>query len=110
MSPENTNLYSLTNPLVTPEQLTTTSSQLDGITPDLEASLRYVGAQLIQAAGVLLRLPQDVVVQATVILYRFYVGAEGGSFKINAVKVLTCPPRANSYADFGRMFLQHPYI
>ncbi|KAL9097374.1 MAG: hypothetical protein Q9163_006344 [Psora crenata] len=86
MTPEAHELYSLSNPLVTPEQLTTTSSQLDGVPADLEQSLRFAGAQLTQAAGILLQLPQEIIAQAIVILYRFYVGAEGGSFKINAVK------------------------
>ena len=88
MAPEPSSLHSLSNPLVTSEQLATSSSQLDGVPTDLEASVRNAGAQLIQAAGVLLRLPQQIIAQAIVILYRFYVGAEGGSVRINAVKVL----------------------
>jgi len=87
MAPDVDQLYCLSNPLVTPEQLTTTSSQLDGISVDLEGSLRLTGAQLTQAAGILLRLPQDLIVQAIVIFYRFYVGSEGGSFRINSAKV-----------------------
>ena len=78
---------SLPNPLVTVEQLSTSSSQLDGVPPNLESSLRFAGAQLTQAAGILLRLPQDIIAQAIVIFYRFYVGSEGGSFRINALKV-----------------------
>ena len=87
MAPESSSLHSLANPLVTPEQLTTSSSQLDGVPSDLEASIRYAGAQLTQAAGILLRLPQEIIARAIVILSRFYVGAEGGSVRINAVKV-----------------------
>ncbi|KAL9128539.1 MAG: hypothetical protein Q9217_002804 [Psora testacea] len=86
MAPEAEQLYPLSNSLVTPEQLTTTSSQLDGIPVELEQSLRFAGAQLTQTAGILLRLPQEIIAQAIVIFYRFYVGVEGGSFKINAVK------------------------
>ena len=78
---------SLSNPLATVEQLSTSSSQLDGVPPDLESSLRFAGAQLTQAAGILLRLPQEIIAQAIVIFYRFYVGSEGGSFRINALKV-----------------------
>ena len=84
-------LFSLSNPLVTVEQLSTSSSQLDGIPADLETSLRFAGAQLTQAAGILLRLPQEIIAQAIVIFYRFYVGPEGGSFRINALKVFSCP-------------------
>ena len=83
-------LEALANPLVTAEQLSTTSSRLDGISADLESSLRYAGAQLTQAAGILLRLPQEIIVQAIVTFYRYYVGAEGGSFRVNPLKVFLC--------------------
>ena len=87
MAPEPEQLHTLSNPLITVDQLTSSSSQLDGIPADLEASLRFAGAQLTQAAGILLHLPQEIIAQAIVIFYRFYVGPEGGSFKINALKV-----------------------
>ena len=80
-------LSTLSNPLATVEQLSTSSSQLDGLSAHLENSLRFAGAQLTQAAGILLRLPQEIIAQAIVIFHRFYIGSEGGSFKINAVKV-----------------------
>jgi hypothetical protein len=69
----------LANPLATVAQLETSGSQLDRISPDLEDSIRYAGAQLTQAAGVLLRLPQEVIAQAIIVFTRFWVGAEGGS-------------------------------
>ena len=87
MAPEPHELYSLSNPLATVEQLSTSSSQLDGVPADLESSLRFAGAQLTQTAGILLRLPQEIIAQAIVIFYRFYVGSEGGSSRINAVNV-----------------------
>lgn len=87
MAPEPEQLASLSNPLATVEQLSTSSSQLDGVPAHLESSLRFAGAQLTQAAGILLRLPQEIIAQAIVIFLRFYIGSEGGSFKINAVKV-----------------------
>ena len=87
MASESEQLSSLSNPLATIDQLSTSSSQLDGVPPDLESSLRFAGAQLTQAAGILLRLPQEIIAQAIVIFYRFYIGSEGGSFRINAVKV-----------------------
>ena len=80
-------LATLSNPLATVDQLSTSSSQLDGVPSDLESSLRFAGAQLTQAAGILLRLPQEIIVQAVVIFHRFYIGSEGGSCRINAVKV-----------------------
>ena len=87
MASTRNDLSSLTNPLVTPEQLSASSSQLDGVPAELEASLRFASAHLTQAAGILLRLPQELITQAIVILYRFYVGPEGGSFVINSAKV-----------------------
>lgn len=69
----------LVNPLATVTQLETSGSQLDGIPTDLEDSIRFAGARLTQAAGILLRLPQEVVAQAIVIFMRFLVGPEGGS-------------------------------
>ena len=87
MASEPEQLYSLSNPLATLEQLSNSSSQLDGIPADLESSIRLAGCQLIQAAGILLRLPQEIIAQAIVIFTRFYVGSEGGSFRITAAKV-----------------------
>jgi len=69
----------LANPLATVAQLETSSSQLDGVPRWLEDSVRFAGTQLTQAAGILLRLPQELIAQAIVIFTRFYVGPEGGS-------------------------------
>src|SRR5437762_1127087 len=77
----------LSNPLVTPAQLVNSSSSLDGIPAELETSVLYAGAQLTQAAGVLLRLPQDIIAQAIVIFTRFWIGPEGGSLGTYAAKV-----------------------
>ena len=84
-------LFSLSNPLTTIEQLSNSSSQLDGVPSDLENSVRFAGAQLTQAAGILLRLPQEIIAQAIVIFTRFYVGPEGGSFLMNATEVFLRP-------------------
>jgi hypothetical protein len=69
----------LANPLATVAQLETSGSQLDGIPPSLEDSIRFAGARLTQAAGILLRLPQEVIAQAIVVFMRFWLGPEGGS-------------------------------
>ena len=89
-------LSPLSNPLVTIEQLTNSSSRLDGIPADLEQSIRYAGTTLTQAAGILLRLPQEVIAQAIVSFTRFYMGPDGGSFRLHGAKVsfqafMTCP-------------------
>ncbi|KAF2000111.1 hypothetical protein P154DRAFT_466753 [Amniculicola lignicola CBS 123094] len=70
----------LANPLATISQLETSASQLDGIPRDLEDSIRFASARLTQAAGILLRLPQEVIAQAIIVFMRFSVGGEGGSW------------------------------
>ena len=80
-------LTSLSNPLLTIDQLSSSSSQLDGLSAELENSIRFRGVHLTQAAGVLLRLPQEIIAQAVVVFTRFYTGPEGGSFLMNPVKV-----------------------
>jgi hypothetical protein len=69
----------LANPLATISQLETSGSRLDGIPADLEDSVRFAGARLTQAAGILLRLPQEVIAQAIVVFMRFWLGPDGGS-------------------------------
>jgi hypothetical protein len=80
-------LTHLSNALATPDQLSNSSSSIDGVPSDLETSIRCAGAQLTQAAGVLLHLSQDIVAQAIVIFTRFWLGADGGSLRIYSVKV-----------------------
>ena len=77
----------LSNPLATVEQLESTASQADGVPIELERSLRYHGALLTQSAGILLKLPQEIIGQAIVTFARFYVGAEDGSFGRHSLKV-----------------------
>ena len=77
----------LVNPLATLEQLASSGSQLDGIPADLEDSIKFAGARMTQAAGILLRLPQDIIAQAIVTFTRFWVGAEGGSLAEYGAKV-----------------------
>ncbi|KAJ5619258.1 hypothetical protein N7510_003242 [Penicillium lagena] len=79
-------LKHLSNALATPDQLSNSSSSLDGVPSDLETSIRCAGAQLTQTAGVLLRLSQDVIAQAIVTFTRFWLGADGGSLRIYSVK------------------------
>jgi hypothetical protein len=69
----------IANPLATVSHLETSGSLLDGIPADLEDSVRFAGARLTQAAGILLRLPQEVIAQAIVIFTRFWVGPDGAS-------------------------------
>jgi hypothetical protein len=80
-------LKHLSNALITPDQLSNSSSSIDGVPSDLETSIRCAGAQLTQTAGVLLHLSQDIIAQAIVIFTRFWLGADGGSLRIYSVKV-----------------------
>ncbi|KAL8987902.1 MAG: hypothetical protein Q9177_002948 [Variospora cf. flavescens] len=86
MAPDIESLVPLSNSLATAEQIATSSSSLDGIPSDLESSIRLAGLEITQAAGILLGLPQDVVAQAMIIFTRFYLGPEGGSYRINSAK------------------------
>jgi hypothetical protein len=62
----------LWNPLATAQQLE--DSNADNALPvELQDSIRYSTARLTQAAGILLRLPQDIAAQAVVDLMRFWV-------------------------------------
>ncbi|KAJ5672637.1 hypothetical protein N7507_001764 [Penicillium longicatenatum] len=79
-------LKQLSNALATVDQLSNSSSSIDGVPSDLETSIRCAGAQLTQAAGVLLGLSQDIIAQAIVIFTRFWLGADGGSLRIYSAK------------------------
>jgi hypothetical protein len=69
----------LINPLATPAHLEISASQLDGISKDLEDSVRYETTRLLEASGILLRLPQEIIAQSIVLLSRFWSGADGAS-------------------------------
>lgn len=49
---------SLNNVLLPEEKLNNTPSILDGMDPETETDLRILGCELIQTAGILLKLPQ----------------------------------------------------
>jgi hypothetical protein len=77
------------NPLVTKEQLLRTPSFNDGISSELEKDLRIVGCDLIQAAGILLRLPQLAMSTAQVLFHRFYYVSSLRRYGI-LVKMIIC--------------------
>lgn len=51
-------VLTLKNQLLPDDKLTVTPSQTDGLDGDTETDLRIYGCELIQTAGILLRLPQ----------------------------------------------------
>ena len=69
----------LANPLASSIQLETSATQLDGVPRVLEDAVRFETARLLQAAGILLRLPQELIAESIIILYRFWIGPDGGS-------------------------------
>ncbi|GAO48061.1 cyclin-like protein [Saitoella complicata NRRL Y-17804] len=75
----------LTNTLATPSQLASPPSRADGIDPDLERRLRFVAAGLVQEMGVQLRLRQEVIAHAMILLQRFYFVASFAEFAIQDI-------------------------
>ncbi|EGG15128.1 cyclin [Cavenderia fasciculata] len=63
---ESSNLY------FTNEEIIDSPSKRDGIDPLVEDNLRRYGADIIQEAGVLLKLPQISIVTSQAIFHRFY--------------------------------------
>lgn len=51
-------VLSLTNCLLPDEKLNPTPSKVDGLDGEIESDLRILGCELIQTAGILLKLPQ----------------------------------------------------
>ncbi|XP_051555096.1 cyclin-L1-like isoform X1 [Myxocyprinus asiaticus] len=54
------------------ERLATTPSMLDGLEHETETDLRILGCELIQSAGILLRLPQVAMATGQVLFQRFF--------------------------------------
>lgn len=72
MAPISTLDY-LSNALVTSQQLSELRDGSSLYWTQEAQSIRFVQAQMTQAAGVLLRLPQEVIATAIVILQRFWL-------------------------------------
>ncbi|KAK3788029.1 hypothetical protein RRG08_051103 [Elysia crispata] len=62
----------LENVLIPDEKLSETPSMLDGLDKEVETDLRILGCELIQTAGILLKLPQVAMATAQVVFQRFY--------------------------------------
>nr|CAI5829885.1 unnamed protein product [Callosobruchus analis] len=65
-------ILTLKNKLLPEEKLSPTPSQNDGLGVDTETDLRIYGCELIQTAGILLKLPQVAMATGQVLLQRFY--------------------------------------
>ena len=66
------NIISLENCPLSEDRLSRTPSSLDGLDPETEMDLRILGCELIQTAGILLRLPQVAMATGQVLFHRFY--------------------------------------
>ncbi|KAL1465541.1 hypothetical protein WDU94_005099 [Cyamophila willieti] len=63
---------SLSNCLLPEDKLNPTPSMNDGLDPEVETDLRIIGCELIQTAGILLKLPQVAMATGQVLFQRFY--------------------------------------
>ena len=62
----------LSNPLATVDQIYT-YTQRNSLPDELRDSILFYTARLTQAAGILLRLSQDITAQANILLFRYYL-------------------------------------
>ncbi|KYN10884.1 Cyclin-L1 [Trachymyrmex cornetzi] len=65
-------VLTLQNCLLPEEKFNSTPSHLDGLDAETETDLRILGCELIQTAGILLKLPQVAMATGQVIFQRFY--------------------------------------
>ncbi|KAK0056820.1 cyclin-L1 [Biomphalaria pfeifferi] len=65
-------VLTLDNVLIPDDKLSETPSMLDGLDKEVETDLRILGCELIQTAGILLKLPQVAMATAQVVFQRFY--------------------------------------
>jgi hypothetical protein len=71
-APPSTKMSHLSNPLATAAQLYQQTSA-HALPIELQDSIRFYTARLTQAAGILLRLPQEITAQANVLLFRYWL-------------------------------------
>lgn len=77
----------LDNFYMSKEDLADSPSRKDGVSPEVERDQRIYGCEMIQEAGILLRLPQAVMATGQVLLHRFYCKV---SLVAHDVKVPCC--------------------
>jgi len=64
-------LQQVQNSYFTEDEINNSPSRLDGIDADLERRVRFYGCELINNAGILLRLPQVCMCTSQVLLHLF---------------------------------------
>lgn len=65
-------VLTLENSLIPEAKLEQTPSRIDGLDAETEKDLRILGCELIQTAGILLKLPQVAMATGQVIFQRFF--------------------------------------
>ncbi|XP_053947737.1 cyclin-L1 [Anastrepha ludens] len=65
-------VLTLENSLISEAKINATPSHVDGLDPETEKDLRILGCELIQTAGILLKLPQVAMATGQVIFQRFF--------------------------------------
>eukprot|EP00249_Psilotum_nudum_P024661 c29251_g3_i1 orf=118-1482(+) len=70
---------------LTPHQLLASPSSQHGIPPDSQNMLRLYGCEIVQQAGILLRLPQVVMATAQVLFHRFFCKRSFKEFDVRSV-------------------------
>lgn len=80
----------LENCIVPRERIENTPSAKQGMSHELEVDLRIVGCEYIQAAGLLLQLPQVAMATAQVLFQRFYYAKSFIDFKVRVSELSNC--------------------
>uniref|UniRef100_A0A674BT94 Cyclin L1a n=1 Tax=Salmo trutta TaxID=8032 RepID=A0A674BT94_SALTR len=93
----------ISNSLIPEERLQPTPSMLDGLDLHTETDLRILGCELIQSAGILLRLPQVAMATGQVLFHRFFYSKSfvKHSFEIVA---MACVNLASKIEEAPRRF------
>lgn len=79
-------VLNLENCILTEDRLNNTPSMQDGLDREVETDLRFVGCELIQNAGILLKLPQVAMATGQVLYQRFYYSKSfvGHNFEVSS--------------------------
>ncbi|KAG5463042.1 MAG: cyclin-like protein [Olpidium bornovanus] len=91
----------LLNTIASPDQLREPPSGADGVPARLEFDMRDIGCELIQTAGILLKLPQVTMATAQVLFQKFFYVASARKF---AVRVCTPPAPRPPFAVRGTFY------
>lgn len=110
------NRLSLLNTVVSYDQLSSTPSRKDKVPEQLETDLRTLGCELIQTAGILLRLPQVAMASAQVLFQRFFYVASAKKFGVRDVamgalflasKIEECPRKIRDIINVFAYAIAH---